>query len=280
MTGCHNLTDSMLKHIPGVKYLKVVDSPFITGSGLHNLGKLESLELPECAALRDEYLADLTSLKRLIVPSTCISDKALKSLNGLVSLDISDNQNISDESLTYLKGIRTLSLADTRITNDGLDSIAGVKSLDLCFCDAISDEGMQYLKGIEGIRMTGCTLVNGSGFDHLWGIKWMTFNGCSGVDDNLLKNIHDKLSCLEFLDLSYCQMWSDDGCKYLNGIPNLKLDYCTQLTDKGMKELIPRFISLSIKGIHVGNDEIKHLVETLKKPVDKKWKKVCAGRCW
>ena len=179
------------------------------------------------------YLAGLTSLQKLWLPSTQISDvgfERLKGLTNLTILDLSDTAT-TDSGLECLEGLTSLTelwLTRTQITNAGLEHVGGLTSLsDLYLCGThITEAGLEYLKGmtnLEHLFLDG-TQINDAGLEHLEGLTSLTVLDLSDTQINDAGLDHlEGLSNLTYLDLSYTQITPEGVEKLQKALPHCEI---------------------------------------------------------
>jgi hypothetical protein len=137
------ITDAGLKHLEGLRQLKVLHldgDTGITDAGL-------------------QYLEGLTELQGLDLENTGISDTGLQRLEGLPQLqglDLGGTQ-ITDGGVLHLEGLtrlQRLGLSGTEITDMGLKRLKGLNQLEWIYLGhtEITDAGLQYLEGLTTLK--------------------------------------------------------------------------------------------------------------------------------
>ena len=131
------VTNDDLKHLAGLKNLRVLELDWNKGigdAGVAHLGKLTRLEtldlrLTKVTGKGLGALVRLKNLRRLDVSDTPVDDVGLKHISQLARLEVLNigGTKITDKGLHHLKGLkdlRGLTLNGTGITNEGLNYLA------------------------------------------------------------------------------------------------------------------------------------------------------------
>lgn len=168
---------------------------------------------------------------------TCISGSVMEHLAGayvvLFGSRITD-LGPHEEAFQKLKNVQKLSLVyNNSITGLCFQWLENLQDLDICGCSKLSDSCMKYLSGIRKINIAGCKDLDPNGFQYLRGIQELNARGTS-LNDAALAHI----AGVKHLVLKGCQGFTDAGLEHLRGtIEVLYLDFCSQITDKGLQNL-------------------------------------------
>ncbi|MBC7852148.1 MAG: hypothetical protein IAF94_01830 [Pirellulaceae bacterium] len=150
---------------PKLKELRIPGHPGVTDQSLKTIGKLNSLELLELTktSISDQglvELAHLSKLRLLQLTGTAITSQGMEHLRPLQSLQMLsiDHTNVDDSGLATiaeLRGLGFISLSNTKVRGGGLAALAKLPKL-------------------QGLDLSGCSLVDGSGLAELKQISSLT----------------------------------------------------------------------------------------------------------
>ncbi len=213
---------------------------------------LKTLVINKSGKITDEGVAQLANIKSLtsvnFFNSEKISDLAMihfSKLDNLTALSLWDCPQITDISLPFLGKLERLSklvLVGAPITDRGIAKSPWMKKLtilNLSNCKNLTDESLKTLQNFQQLES-----LNLSGNDHftseslittltkLTKLQTLKLTFSPGVDDNLLSHLAH-CDHLEYLDIGSCAI-TNNGLRYLSeskGIKELKLNYCSEITD-------------------------------------------------
>jgi len=204
----YNDDDTIMRHIQGLKGLKVLKLHFVqtTGQGL-------------------EFIKDFKSLTELHLSSKNLADSDLSHLQGLRSLEVLNLfVPISDGALQYLAGLtslRELSLKCDNIRGSGLAYLADIPSLRLLELrgDGLRNRALRYLEDVESLS------------------RLVLFNS-RNINDAAMPYVA-KLEHLDELSILHISGITDAGMLYLRDLRSLRrLDLgSTRITDRGLVHL-------------------------------------------
>ena len=185
LVGCHLTGNSVLEplaELPQLKWLSLRASS-VTDEQLVPLGKgkflpdlLLNLSETRIGDAGIAHLADLESLRFLLLGETQVSDQGLASLASHYELQTLrlDSTAITDRGLVHLKQLqelRSLSLNHTAVTSAGLVHLGELKQLQTLNLEntKVTDAGLVHLKGLanlDSIDLAGTQLTD-TGLAHL-----------------------------------------------------------------------------------------------------------------
>lgn len=185
--------------------------------------------------IEDNDLAKVSTAHTLILRyNDAITNYGLYILSNIHTLDIYHCSGISDIGLKYLSKIKKLNIGHCRlITNDGLKYLESVRNLDIS-STSITDNGLKYLSNVTTLCAQYCFSLRES-FGQLVNIRSLDLCCCINITDNGMKNIGE-LKYITKLDISYTQI-SDVGLSYLTNIIDLNISYCNLITNDGLSYL-------------------------------------------
>lgn len=262
--SCNRLTDSELKFLTELKYLKSLDisESDMTDMGMDAVAKLlkltslnisgipqisnafiqlissfnalTSLDLSGCVNVSYQglqYLVKCKNLKKLDVSCCDIEDVELKILGTFASLEVLN--------LSCCKGIKSKSLVH-------IGKLTHLTDLKLSFL-GIEDIGLMniiYLKNLRSLTLEGCRKISDIGINSLSFIPHLSFlslKGCSRITDQTIECLQPLYQTLNKLDLSGCYEIKDEGVRRIGGLTeltDLSLKGCNQVSDKGLYYLL------------------------------------------
>lgn len=222
----------------------------------HNCWALEFLCLGDIYNLRDSaFIFNSIDGRRSVEANM---------LRSITVMNLEDCNKITDMAVDHIMKrvdlIETLNLgACCRLTDAACDSIArdsvtglrrGTKltSLNLAFCLNITDEGIALLATsltrLRCVNLAGCVQLTDNGVLTLVStctrLQELALAHCKNLSDLCLCHIADFL-WVEYLDISYCNMISDDGIEVIAiesiGLHRIILTRCSRLTDRTLDVL-------------------------------------------
>ena len=109
----------------------------------------------------------------------------------------------------------------------------------------------KYMRSLQRIDLTDCTRLLTSAcsllIDHNRGLSHVQLSGCNnGVDDSVLGLIARLLvNSLNFLDISYCKVITDEGLAHFSDktypLDSLIINGCNGISGPGLKQLLHSF---------------------------------------
>jgi Leucine Rich repeat len=179
---CRDRDLVFLKHLTGLKGLRLSRNITITNAGLAYIGELVGLYELQLAGvgISDEGLKNLTSLSKLrdlsLMYTRVTGDglKDLKSLSKLESLALDLTNTFNDVGLKYLQYLTKLQsvfLSETGISDGGLKYLQSLSNLRLLSLSntKVGDEGLMYLEklcDLYGLILRG-TNISDNGLKYL-----------------------------------------------------------------------------------------------------------------
>ena len=232
-----------------MKNLEFVNCKQITNNALKQLPeKLVSLNINFCTQMTDQgmkYLSERTKgLKFLkMVSLSRVNDEGLQylsTLKTLKSLNLTNCTNLTEKGLSFLQntGLKHLSLTNLKLKS-GLDKLPSLlKSLDLTNTP-FNDDSLKLLKNfkfLSHLDLSYCYKMNGESLSKLPLLTSLSLFGWKNLEDAHLKGIP---SSLEFLDLSYCELITENSFKFLpfTSLKTLILRECKAIKNKKKKNI-------------------------------------------
>lgn len=233
------------------------------GVDLDKNGMVTSLDLSRRKleghdGLRIEMLRPLTELRSI----------SLRESSRHIRTDTSDDyESLGDDDITVIaKACPKLRVADfdfcSKITDDGITTLGrlcpDLNILELQECDLITDAGVQALVG----SCKNLTRLN--------------LKECDKLSDGALGFIGG-LSKLEELDVQDCDLISNRGLQSLDNLKMLNLNYCSEITDKGLSTIAsksPALEHISLTELQVTDQGVRELVTKCTK-----LKSICLYQC-
>jgi len=165
--------------------------------------------------------------------------------SNLTLLDLRGSQRLTDKGLLQLHDLGSLEV----VKLDGCHSIVGrgllafaashrLHTLSLANCRRLTDEAIiniSHLSSLESLCLDGCRCIT----DQSLAAIGSTSNGSSLKDCE--SGTFDGLCHLSKLDLSQCDLLTDEGIQYLHNlryIEELSLGWCRSITDVGIETLV------------------------------------------
>lgn len=108
----------------------------------------------------------------------------------------------------------------------------------------------KYMHSIERIDLTDCLGLLSSAtcllVDHNRKLSHVQLSGCTdGVNNEVMSNIANYLTQLNFLDISYCKQVTDEGLAHFTGktypLDSLSINGCNGISGPGLKLLLNSF---------------------------------------
>ena len=245
----------------------VAGRPRITGKGLRTIASIASLEGLDLldAQLSSGDLAALASLPKLgslSLPSV-LDDEAVKHLQAcrrLSALTLGHREVTAGElqCLAAWKSLRKLTLTHARLSDAALEALSNletVQSIEFLDC-GLTDKHLQHLHGSP--KLTELSFqrneINGPGLAYLVKFNLTTLDlGFNNIRDETLQNLLP-LTSLENLWLEYCTGVTDQGIR--SGTLQ-KMTHLRQLRLRGMKKVTDATFDDLIKFGHLGNLSIR-----------------------
>jgi hypothetical protein len=232
---------------------------------------LTRIDLSRCSDdLKSEEVWELTRAKGLqwinLFNFTELTDfdvqKLVTNLPSLTSLDISECVLVTGEGLHGSK-LTDLNLKDcTLVTTEGVLAAAAqgtLVNINLSGCTLVEDEAVRALglqQGLTSVDLNWCDLVTEFGVVELSNaplLEKIRLRHCHEVTDKSVHALATKLLALTDLDISHCDLVTNDGVSALAGALSLKylnLEKCILVTDDGMIALAraPGLIKITVSG--------------------------------
>jgi hypothetical protein len=239
----------------------------VTGNGLRTIAliaRLEGLDLLD-SQLSSGDLASLASLPKLgsLSLPNVLDDEAVKHLQAcrrLSSLTLGHREITAGElqCLAAWKSLRKLTLTHARLSDAALEALSKletVQSIEFLDC-GLTDEHLQHLHGSP--KLTELSFqrneINGPGLTHLARLNLTTLDlGFNNIRDQTLEHLLP-LTSLENLWLEYCTGVTDQGIR--SGRLQ-KMTHLKQLRLRGMKKVTDATFDDLIKFGHLGNLSIR-----------------------
>ena len=265
----------------------VAGRPRITGKGLRTISSVSSLEGLDLldAQLSSADLSALASLPKLgsLSLPNVIDDEAVKQLQAcrrLSALTLGNREITASElhCLAKLKSLRRLTLTHARLSDAALEALSKletVQSIELHDC-GLTDERLRHLHGSP--KLTELLLprneINGPGLAYLAKLPLTTLDlGFNNIRDETLQNLLP-LASLENLWLEYCTGVTDQGIRSgtlqkMTHLKQLRLRGMTKITDATLADLI-RFGhlgNLSIRETKISWESVDRMREAMPKTV-------------
>jgi len=216
-------------------------------------------------------LAELKSLKTLVLVETLVSDTGLLYLKdiSLNSISLVSTQ-ITDKGLGYLSNMPSLTIlyvSETAISNAGVERLKDMIQLDILFLanTQIDDIGLGHLAGLTNLRQLymNNTRITDSGLKHLKGMKQLQTLGlgATSITNAGLKELTG-FKNIERLDFTNCK-FSDSGFVHLKDLKSLEVLMLnsTSISDSGLEYLkdLKNLKDLQLRLTSVSDVGLQHL---------------------
>lgn len=244
-----------------VKSLKEICLIFV-GANFHAIGQGPFASMP--AELKHKILQSVCLRRKNFTPAEF--QFFIEPSDHLTSLDLSQcrtlNENHFELMATKLRQLVSLNVAGcVSVTYDVLqritESCPHIRQLTLSGCPKVTDSGVALVATTYHTNLTRLEL-----------------NECFEVTDNSLASLSEQCTNIKALHLGYCQYITDKGtemlCRALPTNPKMSyihleeitLDYCTELTDKAIQQLVSfnstlRYLSMS--GCKITDNAIRYV---------------------
>eukprot|EP00939_MAST-03C_sp_MAST-3C-sp1_P001877 g1877.t1 len=163
-------------------------------------------------------------------------------------------------------------------------SCPNLRVADFDFCSKITDEGIAHVgkscPALEVIQLQECDLITDGGVKELVSrcpkLTRINIKECDKITDAAL-SLLGSLKNLRELDVQDCDLISNNGLSALKQLTSLNLNYCCEITDKGLEIVAnqcPNLLSISLTELQVSDQGIRGLVEKCKK-----LQRVCLYQC-
>lgn len=247
IAGSHpsvGMTDLGLKIIgkacPRLKYLTLLDSPWVSGKGLAFVADccngLERLEINNSPFIDDEGLVAIA-----------------RACPNLTSLNLNSMPSIGNKSLhafgMYSSNLQSLSLANCRLfTDEGVASILS-RSLKLVKVELTSlpvRDGMlkamgSFGKSIQRLCLEGLLGISQMGFHYIGEmakLEFLSLKSCSGLDEAIFERDGHGFARLSQIVITNCDALSDEALLGLIDsaelLEDLQLEKCNNVTTEGL----------------------------------------------
>lgn len=166
-----------------------------------------------------------------------VSDSHLAQLlrlqDHLIDLDLSGCKNISNEQIKLLvislSELKTLNIARTNIEDEALATISKLpklQSLNLEQC-SITNKGLESLPtSLEELNISDIEKITSKGLGHLRSLKKLKklhVYECPNITNNGIRAMLEKVSTLEYLDVSLSKKITVDIFKHLSNAVNKRI---------------------------------------------------------
>lgn len=262
-----NITNKSLFHIFNIKSLQSLTlsaCKYLTINGYHHLPKfnLQSLNI-RSIKIDGGGLANISSIETLETLEICnlnIHDKDyifLSKLKNLRELHIRYISNLTDDALQYLS------------------NLIMIEKINIFECNNITDKGIYYLpiNALKELTIQGPLEFTGITFRNLAKLELLKqlHIGRTGITNDGLKYIQLNCPSLQYLDLTECFNFSDDGLYHISNIQSLMYlnFHSNYITNQELEYLskLENLIQLSLRQcIKITDDGIIYLanISTLK----------------
>ncbi|XP_023343578.1 F-box/LRR-repeat protein 14 [Eurytemora carolleeae] len=270
----------------------------ITGENLSEykgtLPCLESLNMGNCKQLTNKGLLQIlqlcgSTLRSMDIGLTNITGEYLSEYKGtlpcLENLNMRNCKQLTNKGLLQIlqlcgSTLRSLDILGTNVTGENLTEYKGtlpcLKNLNMGACKQLTDKGLLHILQLCGSTLKSlniaCTAITGENLSAykitLPCLENLNMRDCEQLTDKgLLQILQLCGSTLRSLDILNSNITGENLSEYKGTLPcldNLELNYCEQLTDNGLRQILQlcgsTLRSLDITGTNITGEYLSQYI--------------------